>query len=76
MESVPLWRSGDYGMTWKDKGWVFPESHKEFAFPALIEFVKGQSLNKDGYVYGISDNSPYHTAMNRNGARGRGGFQA
>jgi hypothetical protein len=54
-----LWRSGDYGMSWKDKGWVFPESHKEFAFPAIIEFGKGQSLNKDGFIYGISDNSPY-----------------
>jgi hypothetical protein len=54
-----LWRSDDFGKSWSDRGWIFPASHKLFAFPGLIEFGQAQSLNQDGYVYGFSDNSPY-----------------
>jgi hypothetical protein len=53
-----LWKSTDYGISWEDRGWIFPESHKVFAFPGLIEFGRAQQLNREGYLYGISDNDP------------------
>ncbi len=53
-----LWKSADYGSTWQDRGWIFPESHKVFAFPAWVEFGRAQKLNRDGYLYGLSDNDP------------------
>lgn len=53
-----LWKSADYGLTWEDRGWIFPESHKVFAFPGLVEFGRAQQLNRDGYVCGFSDNDP------------------
>ncbi len=51
-----LWKSSDGGLTWEDRGWIFPVSHKLFAFPGLVEYGRAQALNHDGYVYGISDN--------------------
>ncbi|MGH7869775.1 MAG: hypothetical protein ACREP9_19625, partial [Candidatus Dormibacteraceae bacterium] len=54
-----LWKSVDYGLNWKDSGWLFPESHKAFAFPGIIDFSRGQELNRDGYVYGLSDNDTH-----------------
>ena len=53
-----LWKSTDYGRTWADCGWLFPKSHKVFAFPGLIQFGKDNQLSPDGYVYGLSDNDP------------------
>lgn len=53
-----LWKSSDHGVNWEDRGWIFPESHKVFAFPGLIQFGKAQSLSSDGYLYGFSDNDP------------------
>jgi hypothetical protein len=54
-----LWKSSDFGLSWVDRGWIFPETHKVFAFPGLIEFGRAQHLNRDGYVYGYSDNDPH-----------------
>jgi len=51
-----LWRSGDYGLTWTNHGWLFPRSHKAFAFPGLVQFGEDNRLSPDGYVYGLSDN--------------------
>ncbi len=53
-----LWRSSDSGMSWVDRGWLFPRSHKAFAFPGLVQYGKGQEVKADGYVYGFSDNDP------------------
>ncbi|MCF7669844.1 MAG: DUF4185 domain-containing protein [Verrucomicrobia bacterium] len=53
-----LWKSRDNGRNWEDKGWIFPESHKIFAFPGLIQFGCANRLSPDGYVYGFSDNDP------------------
>lgn len=51
-----LWRSADQGLSWSDRGWVFPQSHKVFAFPGLIQFGAGSVAHADGHVYGFSDN--------------------
>ena len=51
-----LWRSGDYGLTWQDHGWLFPTSHKAFAFPGLVQSGSDNQLSSDDYVYGFSDN--------------------
>ena len=51
-----LWKSMDYGLTWTDRGWLFPKSHKVFAFPGLVQFGQDNHLSSDGYVYGFSDN--------------------
>jgi hypothetical protein len=51
-----LWKSTDYGRTWNDRGWLFPNSHKVFAFPGLVQFGRDNELSPDGYVYGFSDN--------------------
>lgn len=54
-----LWKSADYGMSWQDLGWLFPESHKAFAFPGIIDFGRGQQRNPDGFIYGFSDNDTH-----------------
>lgn len=51
-----LWKSSDDGQTWTDRGWIFPISHKVFAFPGLVQFGQANRLSPDGYVYGLSDN--------------------
>jgi hypothetical protein len=51
-----LWKSTDQGRTWMDCGWIFPKSHKVFAFPGLVQFGKDNRLSPEGYVYGFSDN--------------------
>ena len=53
-----LWKSTDNGLTWSDRGWLFPRSHKVFAFPGLVQFGQDNRLSRDGYVYGFSDNDP------------------
>jgi hypothetical protein len=53
-----LWKSGDAGVTWEDRGWIFPKSHKVFAFPGFIQFGQDNGLSPDGFVYGFSDNDP------------------
>ncbi len=53
-----LWKSADYGLSWEDRGWIFPESHKVFAFPAWVEFGRAQRLNRGRYLYALSDNDP------------------
>lgn len=53
-----LWKSSDNGRTWIDCGWIFPKSHKAFAFPGLVQFGRDNRLGEDGYVYGFSDNDP------------------
>lgn len=32
-----LWRSADQGLSWSDRGWIFPQSHRVFAFPGLVQ---------------------------------------
>ncbi|HVV72957.1 MAG TPA: DUF4185 domain-containing protein [Verrucomicrobiae bacterium] len=54
-----LWRSADYGLNWEDRGWLFPQSHKAFAFPAIVEFGCAQDLNHSGWIYGLSDNDTH-----------------
>lgn len=51
-----LWKSTDYGLSWTDRGWLFPKSHKAFAFPGLVQLGQANRLSPDGYVYGFSDN--------------------
>lgn len=51
-----LWRSGDHGLTWSDRGWIFSLSHKVFAFPGLVQFGAASQAKSEGYVYGFSDN--------------------
>jgi Domain of unknown function (DUF4185) len=51
-----LWKSEDYGRTWADRGWIFPKTHKVFAFPGLVQFGQDNRLSPDGYVYAFSDN--------------------
>jgi Domain of unknown function (DUF4185) len=51
-----LWKSTDGGLTWLDRGWIFPESHRVFAFPGLVQFGRDNRLNGVGYVLGFSDN--------------------
>lgn len=53
-----LWKSIDYGLSWTDRGWLFPTSHKVFAFPGLVQFGQDNRLSPGGYVYGFSDNDP------------------
>lgn len=53
-----LWRSSDQGLSWSDRGWLFPQSHKAFAFPGLVQCGPDQSARAAGYVYGFSDNDP------------------
>ncbi len=53
-----LWKSAAHGRTWLDRGWIFPKSHKVFAFPGLVQFGQGNRLSPEGYVYGFSDNDP------------------
>ncbi len=53
-----LWKSSDYGRTWADCGWIFPKSHKVFAFPGLVQFGRDNRLSPDAYIYGFSDNDP------------------
>ncbi len=60
-----LWKSDDYGLTWSDRGWIFPESHKAFAFPGLVEFDRAQELNQHGYIYGFSDNDTHRVKDGR-----------
>jgi hypothetical protein len=51
-----LWRSADEGLSWADCGWLFPRSHKAFAFPGLVQYGGAQASKANGYVYGFSDN--------------------
>jgi hypothetical protein len=60
-----LWKSADYGRTWLDRGWLFPRSHKVFAFPGLVQFGQDNRLSPDGYVYGFSDNDS-HRVQDKN----------
>lgn len=53
-----LWESSDDGEKWTDCGWIFPQSHKVFAFPGLVQFGQDNRLSPDGFVYGLSDNDP------------------
>jgi Domain of unknown function (DUF4185) len=53
-----LWKSTDKGLTWQDRGWIFPRSHKLFAFPGLVQFGRDNASSPHGYVYGFSDNDP------------------
>lgn len=53
-----LWRSSDKGLSWVDRGWLFPQSHKAFAFPGLVQYGGDQASKAEGYVYGFSDNDP------------------
>ncbi len=53
-----LWRSSDQGLSWSDRGWLFPKSHKAFAFPGLVQYGPDQGAKAAGYVYGFSDNDP------------------
>jgi hypothetical protein len=53
-----LWRSSDSGISWMDRGWLFPRSHKVFAFPGLVQYGPRQEAMADDYVYGFSDNDP------------------
>lgn len=60
-----LWKSVDHGRTWVERGWIFPESHKVFAFPGLVQFGEDNRLSHDGYVYGFSDNDRQRIHDNR-----------
>ncbi len=60
-----LWKSVDFGRTWVDRGWIFSESHKAFAFPGLVQFGRDNRLSPEGYVYGFSDNDPRRVHDNR-----------
>ncbi|MDE3067883.1 MAG: DUF4185 domain-containing protein [Verrucomicrobiota bacterium] len=51
-----LWKSRNGGRTWTNCGWIFPKSHKAFAFPGLVQFGRDNHLSPEGYVYGLSDN--------------------
>jgi hypothetical protein len=53
-----LWKSPDHGLTWLDRGWIFPRSHKVFAFPGLVQSGPQPDSPAAGYVYGFSDNDP------------------
>ncbi len=53
-----LWRSADQGLSWSDRGWIFPQSHKVFAFPGLVQYGAEAGARAGGYVYGFSDNDP------------------
>jgi Domain of unknown function (DUF4185) len=53
-----LWKSADSGLTWEDRGWIFPRSHRLFAFPGLVQYGQDNRLSPDRYVYGFSDNDP------------------
>jgi Domain of unknown function (DUF4185) len=52
-----LWKSTDNGLKWNDRGWMFPLSHKAFAFPAWVQFGQDNRLSPDGYVYGFAGQS-------------------
>ncbi len=60
-----LWKSSDHGLSWSDCGWLFPQSHKAFAFPGLVQYRGDQSPKAEGYVYGFSDNDPCRVKDNR-----------
>jgi hypothetical protein len=60
-----LWKSSDRGLSWVDRGWLFPRSHKVFAFPGLVQYGGDQESRKDGYLYGFSDNDPRRAKDNR-----------
>lgn len=60
-----LWKSSDRGLTWEDRGWIFPRSHKVFAFPGLVQLGQDNRLSREGYVYGFSDNDPRRVHDNR-----------
>jgi Domain of unknown function (DUF4185) len=60
-----LWRSADSGLSWDDRGWIFPQSHKVFAFPGLVQAGQDNRLSHDGYLYGFSDNDPRRGHDNR-----------
>jgi len=51
-----LWRSADKGLSWSDRGWIFPQSHKVFAFPGLVQYSRATVAKEGGFVYGFSDN--------------------
>jgi hypothetical protein len=53
-----LWKSANKGISWQDEGWIFPRSHKVFAFPGLVQHGQDNRLSSDGYIYGFSDNDP------------------
>jgi hypothetical protein len=53
-----LWRSSDQGMSWVDCGWLFPHSHRVFAFPGLVQYSGDPNSKAEGHVYGFSDNDP------------------
>jgi len=60
-----LWRSSDKGMSWEDRGRLFPRSHKVFAFPGLVQYGPDQTSKADGHVYGFSDNDPCRVRDNQ-----------
>jgi hypothetical protein len=60
-----LWKSSDRGLSWVDRGWLFPRSHKVFAFPGLVQYGPGQADKAEGYVYGFSDNDPCRVKDNQ-----------
>ena len=53
-----LWKSDDTGLTWENRSWIFPRSHKLFAFPGLVQCGQDNRLSAEGYIYGFSDNDP------------------
>jgi hypothetical protein len=60
-----LWKSSDKGLSWTDRGWLFPRSHKVFAFPGLVQYGPQHVSRAQGYVYGFSDNDPCRVKDNR-----------
>ncbi|MFQ6098614.1 MAG: hypothetical protein ACE5O2_12880, partial [Armatimonadota bacterium] len=50
-----LWRSTDFGMSWKDLGPVFNEPGAAFADPGVLQFGRDYDGARDDYVYGYSE---------------------
>ncbi len=49
-----LWKSIDFGMTWKDLGQMFSEPNRAFSEVGIIQFGSNYEGARDNFIYGYS----------------------